>query len=258
MRELSKAREEYLRTRHKDLYELDEEMDDSVDEINDNLNNSNDNNINRPRKLSANSLGRNRNRTLSVEEVDKEHRKQASKQLILSGEFETASKLLTNIDNNSNNTNNNSVNNNNNNKLQSLQNKRMSKLNDEDKETLAKEAKEDASNEKKFLEMSKRHNGEKPLLILDVDNTMLFVRFFSDEMKCGDTVTYFENDEVERNNAIVTQMRLTLTLEVDNDDLFEEIGSEIVQCFHFISDPNSVEYLCLFCLYLFMFCCLVF
>ena len=176
-----------------------------------------------PPPPTSNELGlggdipRGRNRTLSVEE-DKHHRKQASKQLVLAGDYELASKVL----------------------KQNSSSKNHGQY-DEDKKTLEKEAKEDAIGEKKFHNLASKHDGTKPLLILDVDNTMLFVRFFSDEMKVGDTLTYFENDEVERNNARVTEIRLTMTLEVDNDELLEQLGSEVIQHYHFISDHKIVK-----------------
>ena len=60
-------------------------------------------------------------------------------------------------------------------------------------------SKEDLRKQQRFNEFALRHTGEKPLLILDVDNTLLFVRFFSDEIRCGDTLTYFVSDDIERN-----------------------------------------------------------
>ncbi len=69
---------------------------------------------------------------------------------------------------------------------------------------------------------------------------MLFVRFFSDEMRCGDTVTYFASDEVERNNATVVSMQFRLTLHVTDNSLLDELGAETLLHSISISDESQV------------------
>lgn len=70
------------------------------------------------------------------------------------------------------------------------------------------------------------HTGDKPLLILDVDNTMLFSRFFSDEMRIGDVVTYFEDEFVSRDNAKVLKLQLKLHVNITDSALIDALGTE--------------------------------
>eukprot|EP01084_Bolivina_argentea_P072211 131163_1 len=70
-------------------------------------------------------------------------------------------------------------------------------------------------------------NKNKPLLILDVDNTLIYVRYFSSEMEIGDLVTFFKtNSKINQNNAKVIQLKQTLTLQITNNQFI--IGSIIM------------------------------
>eukprot|EP01084_Bolivina_argentea_P072212 131164_1 len=70
-------------------------------------------------------------------------------------------------------------------------------------------------------------NINKPLLILDVDNTLIYVRYFSSEMEIGDLVTFFKtNSKINQNNAKVIQLKQTLTLQITNNQFI--IGSIIM------------------------------
>ena len=55
-------------------------------------------------------------------------------------------------------------------------------------ELLKQEEEHDRFLQERFQRFSQLHNGEKPVLILDVDNTMVYARFFSEEMSIGDVV----------------------------------------------------------------------
>eukprot|EP01084_Bolivina_argentea_P224525 379642_1 len=51
---------------------------------------------------------------------------------------------------------------------------------------LEEEAKYDIAIQERFKEFTLKHNGNKPLLILDVDNTLIYVRFFAEELRIND------------------------------------------------------------------------
>merc|ERR1712228_607207 len=86
--------------------------------------------------------------------------------------------------------------------------------NEIDIDSLLKEAEaHDIELQERFERFCSIHNGKKPVLVLDVDNTMVYVRFFSEEMQIGDIVTYFSSESVQKNNGKVTEIRLTLNLE---------------------------------------------
>lgn len=93
-------------------------------------------------------------------------------------------------------------------------------------EILKEEEKHDIELQERFKRFSEIHNGDKPVLVLDVDNTMVYVRFFSEEMQIGDVVTYFASESVTKNNGKILQVRLTLSLEISNNTLIDKIGSE--------------------------------
>eukprot|EP01083_Nonionella_stella_P010655 30298_1 len=68
---------------------------------------------------------------------------------------------------------------------------------------------------------------DKPLLILDVDNTLIHVRYFSDEMEIGDLVTYFQTNSINnQDNAKVIELKETLTLQITNNKLMDKFGCE--------------------------------
>lgn len=93
-------------------------------------------------------------------------------------------------------------------------------------ELLKQEEEHDRFLQKRFERFSEVHNGDKPVLILDVDNTMVYARFFSEEMCIGDVVTYFSSESVHKNNGKVLEVRLTLRLEVSDNVLIDKVGSE--------------------------------
>ena len=68
-------------------------------------------------------------------------------------------------------------------------------------EMLEEEEKNDIELQNRFKSFVSKHNGNKPVLALDVDNTLIYVRFFSEEMKIDDVCTYFGVDQVEKNNS---------------------------------------------------------
>eukprot|EP01084_Bolivina_argentea_P310952 538179_1 len=94
--------------------------------------------------------------------------------------------------------------------------------------------------QQRFEKFCTTHNGNKPLLILDVDNTMLYVRFFSDEMRINDTVTYF-GDSHFRNNGKVLKLQKTLHLEIINGQLIDKLGQEHVEICIWIDDNDTLE-----------------
>ena len=81
----------------------------------------------------------------------------------------------------------------------------------------------------RFERFTKNHNGVKPLLVMDVDNTMICARFFCDEMRVGDIVTYFSSIAVPRENAKVVQLQQTLTLIIMNNELIDVLGTEMIK-----------------------------
>ena len=85
------------------------------------------------------------------------------------------------------------------------------------------------------------HNGEKPLLILDVDNTMLFARFFSDEMRINDIVTYFGEQNVDKNNAKIVKLQMTLHLEIMNGALIDKLGAEHLEISQWVKDNETLQ-----------------
>ena len=88
------------------------------------------------------------------------------------------------------------------------------------------EEEHDLELQKRFKTLSELHNGDKPILILDVDNTMVYVRFFSEEMQVNDIVTYFGAESVSKNNGKVVEVRLTLSLDISHNTLIDKVGSE--------------------------------
>ena len=78
----------------------------------------------------------------------------------------------------------------------------------------------------RFDEFVETHNGDKPLLILDVDNTLLYARFFSEEMKIGDIVTYFGDEFVSRDNSKVLKLQLKLHININDCALIDRLGTE--------------------------------
>lgn len=111
----------------------------------------------------------------------------------------------------------------------------------EKQELLQKEAEHDIFLQQRFQRFVIKHNGKKPLLVLDVDNTMLYVRFFSEEMSIGDIVTYFLNDEVERNNARVIEIEISLWLEVTDNELIDELGEERILYSYYVKDNDALK-----------------
>lgn len=97
--------------------------------------------------------------------------------------------------------------------------------------------------QERFDKFSNIHNGEKPLLILDIDNTMLYARFFSDEMRINDIVTYFDNKYVVKNNAKVIEIQKTLNLEIIDGTLIDKIGKESVEISLSIHDNDTLQVL---------------
>ena len=93
-------------------------------------------------------------------------------------------------------------------------------------ELLKQEEEHDRFLQKRFERFAEVHNGDKPVLILDVDNTMVYARFFSEEMCIGDVVTYFSSESVHKNNGKVLEVRLTLRLEISDNVLIDKVGSE--------------------------------
>ena len=84
------------------------------------------------------------------------------------------------------------------------------------------------------------HNTDKPLLILDIDNTILFVRFFADEISVDDDIHYFDKP-IDSNNSneddiacegIVTAIWYNLRLEFRDDDIIDELGTDIIEYDH--------------------------
>eukprot|EP01084_Bolivina_argentea_P252080 423032_1 len=95
---------------------------------------------------------------------------------------------------------------------------------------LLEEEQHDIELQKRFKTFSELHNGDKAILILDVDNTMVYVRFFSEEMQIGDIVTYFASESVTKNNGKIGEVRLTLSLDISNNTLIDKLGSERMIC----------------------------
>ena len=95
--------------------------------------------------------------------------------------------------------------------------------------------------EQRFQRFVTKHNGDKPLLILDVDNTMIAARFFSDEMRIGDTLTYFCSEAVPRDNATVIQLQQTLTLTIINSEIIDALGVETIKHAIWIDDNSQLK-----------------
>ena len=68
---------------------------------------------------------------------------------------------------------------------------------------------------------------DRKLLVLDVDNTLIYVRHFMDEMRVGDVV------ELGENEAIVTQLTYKLDLE------FSETPGEMTSCDHVLENKDD-------------------
>ena len=98
----------------------------------------------------------------------------------------------------------------------------------------------DISAQQRFDQFTQKHNGKKPLLILDVDNTLLYSRFFSEEMRVNDVVTYFFTENVPRNNAMVVRIQKTLTLNMADTHLIDELGSEHLDISLWIDDNKTL------------------
>lgn len=95
--------------------------------------------------------------------------------------------------------------------------------------------------QERFDKFSKIHTGEKPLLILDIDNTMLYARFFSDEMRINDIVTYFGDESVAKNNAKVLKLQKTMNLEIINGALIDKLGTEHIEISLWIDNNHDLE-----------------
>ena len=121
--------------------------------------------------------------------------------------------------------------------------KQESSLNDNAKIYLKNEENEDLRLQNRFNNFINIHNGNKICLILDVDNTMLFVRFFSDEININDNVTYYINDDITDSNAIVTEIRVTLELEINDNILMDTIGDECLKYDFWCNDAQHVRML---------------
>merc|ERR1712032_16501 len=83
---------------------------------------------------------------------------------------------------------------------------------------LEEEEKHDIETKERFEHFITKHNGQssKQLLILDIDNTLIYVRFFSEECQIGDVCTYFHDGSPSKGNAKIIKLRLTLSLEITN------------------------------------------
>eukprot|EP01083_Nonionella_stella_P269176 910479_1 len=95
--------------------------------------------------------------------------------------------------------------------------------------------------QKRFESFTKKHNGDKPLLILDVDNTILYVRFFSEELRINDICTYFSSPSVQKNNSKVIKIRLTLSLSIQNNTIIDRIHKERMDHFHWASTNKELQ-----------------
>ena len=109
-------------------------------------------------------------------------------------------------------------------------------------------------------------DNDKPLLILDIDNTILFVRFFADEIAVDDDIHYFEEskgdddggehqedkssdndnehenlDSMEACEGIVTAIWYNLTLEFRDDDIIDELGTDIIEYDHCHVDVARIK-----------------
>ena len=87
----------------------------------------------------------------------------------------------------------------------------------------------DSYRQHRFQQFSKVHNGKKPLLVLDVDNTLIFVRYMCEEMRIGDICTYFYRKAVPRDNAMVLQLQVTLTLAVTDRAAMDALNIRMLE-----------------------------
>ena len=71
----------------------------------------------------------------------------------------------------------------------------------------------------------------KPLIVLDIDNTILFVRYFGDEICVDDAITYYHNG-IEETSGIVTSVWYRLSLKLSDDDLIDEFGTDLIEYDH--------------------------
>eukprot|EP01084_Bolivina_argentea_P127052 224775_1 len=94
--------------------------------------------------------------------------------------------------------------------------------------------------QKRFESFTKKHNGDKPLLILDVDNTILYVRFFSEELRINDICTYFSSPSVKKNNSKVIKIRLTLSLSIQNNTIIDLMDKERMDYFQWVSTNEEL------------------
>ena len=97
------------------------------------------------------------------------------------------------------------------------------------------------SKQKRFENFVRVHNGDKPLLILDVDNTLLYARFFSEEMKIDDVVTYFKDGNETEPNAKVIKLQVALTLSVIDERLVSKLGSESTEVSVWLQNNNTLR-----------------
>eukprot|EP01083_Nonionella_stella_P174067 602352_1 len=97
------------------------------------------------------------------------------------------------------------------------------------------------ASQKRFESFANKHNGDKPLLILDVDNTLLYVRFFSEELRINDICTYFSSPSVQKNNSKVIKIRLTLSLSIQNNTIIDRIHKERMDHFHWASTNKELQ-----------------
>eukprot|EP01084_Bolivina_argentea_P084227 152377_1 len=105
-------------------------------------------------------------------------------------------------------------------------------------------SKKEANNlaQKRFTQFAEHMSDDKPLLVLDIDNTLIYVRYFSDEMEIGDMVTFFEGDNCSinnSNNARVIGLEETVILQLTNSELIDIYNSEIIEYSLWIYDSNN-------------------
>eukprot|EP01083_Nonionella_stella_P186367 681990_1 len=99
----------------------------------------------------------------------------------------------------------------------------------------------DTASQRRFESLVRKHNGNKPLLILDVDHTLLYVRFFSEELQINDICTYFTSTSVQKNNSTVIKIRLTLSLIIQNNTIIDIMDKERMDHVIYISTNEELR-----------------
>ena len=76
--------------------------------------------------------------------------------------------------------------------------------------------------------------------MLDIDNTILFVRYFGDEICVDDGITYYHNG-IEETSGIVTSVWYRLSLKLSDDDLIDEFGTDLIEYDHCHTLPHRLK-----------------